>query len=247
VRRSAATGRTIAAVAIATAATLALPVPGAAEPNPPLAPVDALVSLAPAIIGAAAGPLDGPSPAQRDILDQARQLLADSALPPQIATILRGVITFLDGSAGGGPPIPRSGPPIAQFLYPSIGHACIADSADSVGTALAVPGPAKLPPPGPRAGQAGFVFTALGTKPPTPQQANPMTVTWLNLDTRRSQTQELTGAAHINPAGPSTLTAIADTGPGRVIAVISGGLTTQTGAAARSCTFLPTVGMFTVG
>ena len=214
------------------------------------APVDAIASLAPAIIGAAVGPADLPmvdaARPQDAILEQAKQLLANLNLPPQIKTMLSAVIAFLDGSGGGGPELPKDGPAIAQFLYPSVGRGCISATADSVGTALAVPGPAQLPPPGPKAGQAGFVFTALGTKSPTAEQNPPMTVTWLNLDNRRSATQTLTDAAKINPGGPATLTAIADTGPGRVVAVVSGSLSTETDAGPRSCDFLPTIGMFTV-
>ena len=156
------------------------------------------------------------------------------------------MLTFLNGSGGGGPALPpKDGPVIAQFLYPSIGRGCISPTADSVGTALAVPGPAHLPPPGPAAHQAGFVFTALGTKTPSPVQQAPMQVSWLNLDTGKTGTQDLTDAAKINhPEGPSTLSTIADTGSGRVLAVVSGSLTS--GDDARTCTFLPTVGMVTV-
>lgn len=242
----------LAALAVTLCAVVTAPIPCSADParDPVGVAVDALASLAPAIIGAAAGPADVTTGSSRaSILAQARQLLANSALPPPIAKILASVITFLDGSGGGGPKIPRDVPVIAQFLYPTIGKACITDTADSVGTALAVPVPAKLPPPGVRAGQTGFVFTALGTQPAVPAQPDPMTVTWLNLDNHRSQTQVLTNAAHINPAGPTTLSVISDTGPGRVVAVISGGLATKSAAPGkppRSCSFVPTIGLFSV-
>lgn len=251
--------RSVAVLALVVGGGIVTPTHGSAEPAPQGFSVDSIVGLVPAIIGAAAGPADVSSPVQRSILAQAETLLTDSLLPPPIKQILRSIITFLDGSGGGGPKLPGNGPKIAQFLYPTVGKACIGDTADSVATALAVPGPAKLPPPGPGPGQAGFVFTALGTKPLAPTQAEPLTVTWLNLDSRRSETQTLTDSAHINPAGPVTLSAIANTGPGRVVAVISGGITTQATAqptapgqqpppvaAPRSCTFLPTIGMFTV-
>ncbi len=211
-------------------------------------PVDALAALTPAIVGSIAGPADIADGPQAAILAQARVLLNTLNLPPQIKSTLERIITFLDGSGGGGPELPpQDGPTIAQFLYPTIGKGCIGDSADSIGTALAVPGPAQLPPPGPVAGQTGFVFTALGTKSPTAVQNPPMTVQWLNLDTRRSGVVPLTDEAKINPDGPATLSAIVDTGAGRVVAVVGGSLTTQAPESApRTCSFLPTLGFFTV-
>lgn len=251
----------LSALALTASATLAVPATSVAAPAPaataagysvPMVPegvpVDALAALAPAIAGAIAGPADIAAGPQAAILDQAKALLASLNLPPQIRSTLERIITFLDGSGGGGPEIPDDGPAIAQFLYPSIGKGCISASADSIGTALAVPGPAQLPPPGPAAGQTGFVFTALGTKEPTEVQNPPLTVQWLNLDTRQSGVQALTNEAKINPGGPATLSAIVDTGRGRVAAVVSGSLTTQADAASepRTCSFLPTLGFFTV-
>ncbi len=228
---------------------LILPIPD--QPLPDYAQIEALASFAPAILGAVAGPTDVAAGPQADLLGQARALLANSALPDQVKSTLESVITFLDGSGGGGPELPpEAGPAISQFLYPTIGKGCISDTADSVGSALAVPGPATLPPPGPGAGQAGFVFTALGTSPIAETQEAPLTVTWLNLDNRRTGTQDLTGASRINPDGPATISAIADTGAGRVLAVISGSITTQSkedpSAAPRTCSFLPTIGTFYV-
>ncbi|MFF0542853.1 Rv1157c family protein [Nocardia thailandica] len=236
----AAPASTVAAPAPAQAAAVSVPM------VPEGVPVDALAAFAPAVTGLIAGPADVASP-QTALLDQARALLATLNLPPAIKSTLERIITFLDGSGGGGPEIPQDGPAIAQFLYPTIGKDCIGAGADSVGTALAVAGPAQLPPPGVAAGQAGFVFTALGTKAPTAEQNPPMTVQWLNLDTRQSAVQTLTTEANINPGGPATLSAIASTGPGRVVAVISGSLTTQAeGADPRTCSFAPTLGFFTV-
>lgn len=226
----------------------------APAPTPDSVPIEFLASFAPAIIGAAAGPVDAQGVTQvagnpqADLLAQARAILNSAGLPPEIKATLEKVITFLDGSGGGGPDIPEPGAvAISQFLYPSIGKDCIRDGGDSIGTALAVAGPAPLPPPGPKAGQAGFVFTALGTAKFADQQAQPLTVSWINVSNGRSGTATLTNEARINPDGPTTLSAIADTGSGNVAAVISGGITTQAaGAAPRSCTFLPTIGLVTV-
>ncbi|UGQ60272.1 hypothetical protein LSF60_18630 [Rhodococcus pyridinivorans] len=208
---------------------------------------EAVASLAPAIIGAAAGPADV-ADGKNDLLAQAKELLANSELPESVKSTLQRVITFLDGSGGGGPEIPEPGAVvISQFLYPTIGKGCIGDSQDSVGTALAVAGPSHLPPPGPGAGQTGFVFTALGTAPAAGEQQQPLTLSWVNVSNGRTGTQPLTNDAKINPDGPTTLSAIADTGSGQVLAVISGGITTQDeGADPRSCTFLPTVGLVAV-
>lgn len=212
--------------------------------------IEALASLAPAIIGAAAGPADVADAAdgKNDLLAQAKELLANSELPDSIKSTLERVITFLDGSGGGGPDLPAPDSiVISQFLYPTLGEDCIGDGQDSVGTALAVAGPAQLPPPGPAAGQAGFVFTALGTEPAAAEQERPLTLSWVNVSNGRTGTQELRNEANINPDGPTTLSAIADTGSGHVVAVVSGGITTQAeGEDARSCTFLPTVGLVAV-
>lgn len=246
-------GTRISIIALAiTAAAAALPASASAEPAVPQIPagldIEALASLAPAIVGAAAGPIelgvtDVASP-QADLIAQAKTLLEASNLPPETKATLEKVITFLDGSGGGGPELPpENGPVIAQFLYPTVGKACIGGKSDSVGAALAVPGPAHLPPPGPKAGEAGFVFTALGTSKATDEQPTPMVVDWVNIDHPKTGRATLTTASRINPDGPATLSAIAQTGPGRVLAVISGGLTTEVeGAAPATCTFLPTVG-----
>ncbi|MGW4635875.1 Rv1157c family protein [Nocardia sp. NPDC004415] len=232
--------------------TMAAPQPAAAQPSVPAIPEnvssEVLAALAPTMVSAISAPAPIADGAQGAILAQARVLLATPGIPAQVKATLEKVITFLDGSGGGGPDLPPAdGPVISQFLYPTIGKGCIGASSDSVGTALAVAGPAELPPPGPAAGQTGFVFTALGTKTPTATQNPPMTVQWINLDTRRTGNAPLTTAAGINPDGPATLSAIADTGSGRVAAVISGSLTTTTAdAEVRTCSFAPTLGFFSV-
>ncbi len=243
-----------ASVAVSTTAIAApAPAPKPQSPaNTPLVPegvpVGMLESLAPAIVGAAAAAGHSKATDIAAPISQAQQTLDSVGLPPEVKKSLSALIAFLDGSNGGGPDIPKNGPVIAQFLYPTVGKDCISKGSDSVGTALAVPGPAELPPPGPAAGQTGFVFTALGTKGLIHEQKSPMTVQWTNLSNGRSGTLPLTDSAHINPGGPATLTAIANTGPGRVIAVIAGSLTTQPAAdkAPTTCSFPPTMGFFNV-
>ncbi|NEW35436.1 hypothetical protein GV791_23120 [Nocardia cyriacigeorgica] len=248
----------LTALALAASAGLAAPASTMAAPRtvvqpdvPAIAenvPADVLAALAPTIIGAVSTPGFIAGGGTVGILAQARALLAIPGIPAQVKSTLGRVITFLDGSGGGGPDLPpASGPRIAQFLYPTIGKGCIGPTSDSVGTALAVPGPAVLPPPGPKPGQTAFVLTALGTKVAAPLQNPPLVVQWINLDTRHSGTQPLTTEAALNTEGPATVSAIADTGSGRIAAVISGSLTTTTATSeTRTCAFAPTLGFFTV-
>ena len=208
----------------------------------------AMQSFLPAIIGAIASP--GRVPAAdttNDLLAQARALIANSSLSEEIKGTLNRAITFLDGSGGGGPEIPEPGTVnIQQYLYPTIGKGCIGGDQDSIGMALMVSGPSDAPAPGPRGGQAGFVFTALGTTPAQPNPAEQLMVSWINLDTGAQGTQAMTNEAGINSAeGPATLTAISDTGSGRIVSTMYGSVVSQgeDGGAPVSCTILPTVGL----
>ncbi|MDQ1202351.1 MULTISPECIES: Rv1157c family protein [unclassified Rhodococcus (in: high G+C Gram-positive bacteria)] len=245
----AAARRVLSGVAVAAACAFVAPAAAGAAPAPvlplpaevPVVPgYEALAALAPTLLDAAER--DAASP-QSDLLVRAKALLATAPLSDQAKRILTSIITFLDGSGGGGPEIPQNGPVISQFFYPTVGKGCISATADSVASALAVPGPAQLPPPGPAAGQAGFVFTALGTAPLADVQAAPLTANWVNVDTGRTGATVLTGAAGINPDGPATLSALADTGTGRVLAAVSGSISTEAGI---TCSFLPTIGAFVV-
>lgn len=249
--------RTTLSVLACSAIALGMPTPAPAAPGDldlsalptnlgAMLPVDALASLAPAALGLLTTPAAG-SDAQSAILEQAKASAA--ALPPQVGNVLTSVVRFIDGSGGGGPKIPlKDGVVISQFLYPSVGPKCISATGNSVGTAVAVPGPAKLPLPGPKKGQTAFVFTALGTPIATGHQPKPMTVSWVNIDSGKQGQTTLHDGAKINhPGGPATLSAIANTGSGRVLAVISGSLTTAApGQKANSCTFLPTIGTVNV-
>lgn len=136
---------------------------------------------------------------------------------------------------------PGFGPdsPVTQdFMYPSIGTNCLADGTSSIATALSVAGPAKIPLPGPGPGQTAYVFTAVGTPGPAETQKLPLNVTWVNLTTGKSGTVTLKPRTDINPDGPTTLTAIADTGPGSVMSTIFGQVTTKE----KQCQFMPTIG-----
>ena len=129
-------------------------------------------------------------------------------------------------------------PPTQDFMYPSIGTNCLADGTTAIATALSVAGPAKIPTPGPGPGQTAYVFTAVGTPGPAEVQKLPLNVTWVNLTTGKSGTVALKPRTDINPDGPTTLTAIADTGSGSIMSTIFGQVTTKE----KQCQFMPTIG-----
>ena len=138
-------------------------------------------------------------------------------------------------------PAPNFGPdaPTTQdFMYPSIGNGCGSDGGNVLAAAISVAGPASIPKPGPAAGQTAYVFTAMGTPGPAPVQKLPLNVTWVNLTSGKSGTVTLKPQADINPAGPTTLTAIADTGSGSIMSTIFGQVTTTE----KQCQFMPTIG-----
>lgn len=143
------------------------------------------------------------------------------------------------------PPAPEAAPgfgpdspPTQEFMYPSIGTDCLADGGNVIASALSVAGPAKIPAPGPKAGQSAYVFTAVGTPGPAEKQKLPLNVTWVNLTTGKSGTVALTPRDDINPDGPTTLTAIVDTGSGSIMSTIFGQVTTKD----KQCQFMPTIG-----
>ena len=129
-------------------------------------------------------------------------------------------------------------PPTQEFMYPSIGNGCLKDGGNSLATAISVAGPAPIPKPGPAKGQTAYVFTAVGTAAPAPEQKLPLNVTWVNLTTGKSGSATLKPNPDINPNGPTTLVAIADTGSGSIMSTIFGQVTTVD----KQCTFMPTIG-----
>lgn len=129
--------------------------------------------------------------------------------------------------------------PVTQdFLYPSISNGCLADGGNVLATAISVAGPATIPLPGPGAGQTAYVFTAIGTPGPAAEQKLPLNVTWVNLSTGKSGSATLKPRPDMNPTGPTTLTAIADTGSGSIMSTIFGQVTTTE----KQCQFMPTIG-----
>jgi hypothetical protein len=129
-------------------------------------------------------------------------------------------------------------PPTQDFMYPSISNGCQKDGGNIIATAISVAGPAKIPAPGPGSGQTAYVFTAVGTPAPAAEQKLPLNVTWVNLTTGKSGSATLKPNPEINPQGPTTLTAIVDTGSGSIMSTIFGQVTTLD----NQCTFMPTIG-----
>ena len=129
-------------------------------------------------------------------------------------------------------------PTTQDFLYPSISNGCLKDGGNVLATAISVAGPAKIPAPGPAAGQTAYVFTAIGTPGPAAEQKLPLNVTWVNLTTGKSGSAALKPRPDINPEGPTTLSAIVDTGSGSIMSTIFGQVTTTE----KQCQFMPTIG-----
>lgn len=196
------------AVAPAPEGAVAPPAP-APVPDPAAAPAPA--PAAPVAAQAAPVPAPGPAPAPG--------AAAPAAVP---------------GPPGFGPDTP----PTQDFMYPSISNGCLKDGGNVLATAISVAGPAKIPLPGPGPGQTAYVFTAVGTPGPAAEQKLPLNVTWVNLTTGKSGSAALKPRSDINPEGPTTLTAIVDTGSGSIMSTIFGQVTTTE----KQCQFMPTIG-----
>jgi hypothetical protein len=197
----------------------------------------------------AVGPVPDAAPVGAPVIDAAAPAPAPAAAPapaPEAAPLATPPIPEAAPAPAASPPAPTEatpgfGPdaPITQdFMYPSIGNGCLADGGNSIATAISVAGPASIPAPGPGPGQTAYVFTAVGTSAPAAEQRLPLNVTWVNLSNGKSGSATLRPRPDINPAGPTTLSAIVDTGSGSVISTIFGQVTTVD----KQCQFMPTIG-----
>lgn len=246
-----------------TLADLGVPTDGSAPKVDPNV-LESLGAFAPALIGSIAT-RDEDGKVNTDLLTQARRLADNPALPAQVRTTWESLIDFLgepgateaakvhaaqDGATPAAkkkddaPDIPSgpNKPRIQQFLYPTIGIGCM-PGGNSVGMALATAGPQQAPAPGPKRGQAGYVYTSLGTGKALKNSQRSLWVSWINIDTGRTGQQRLLPNAKINAEkGPGTFTAIVTTGRGRVVSTIYGDVTTKTKGKRVSCTIAPTIG-----
>lgn len=262
------TRRLVATGAMTLAASLAIPAVATAAPapqTPDQRTLDSLSAFAPAIIGSVTTP--GPDgKVNAALLTQAQTLSTNPALPPQVKEIWKQITDFL-GEPGrqrnvatqvaerktakpGDPTIPRGpgAPRIQEFLYPTLGFGCMPSTGNqlgnSLGRALVTAGPQQAPAPGPKRGQAGYVYTSLGTGPAVDSTSRKLWVSWLNIDNGRSGQLVLKRNAKINATdGPGTFTGIATTGKGRVISTIYGDVTTKSKGRVISCTIAPTIGI----
>ncbi|GEE03753.1 hypothetical protein nbrc107696_41990 [Gordonia spumicola] len=228
------------------------------------ATLSSLGAFAPALIGSIAT-RDDDGKVNEGLLAQAQSLADNPSLPPQAGQVWRSLIDFLGepgkakAVAAGAVPVaendvakkksdspniptgPRK-PRIQQFLYPTIGLGCMAGGGNSVGMALTTAGPQAAPAPGPKRGQAGFVYTSLGTGP-AKRGARGLVVTWLNLENGRTGRTVLTANPKINATkGPGTFTGIANTGRGRIVATVSGTVSTVQKGRTVTCGIAPTIG-----
>jgi hypothetical protein len=189
----------------------------------------------------AVGPVPDAAPAP--VAEAAPAPVAEAAPAPEVAPApAPAAVPAPDPGAAPAPAAaPAFGPdapPTQDFMYPSISNNCLKDGGNVLATAISVAGPAKIPAPGPAASQTAYVFTAIGTPAPAAEQRLPLNVTWVNLSTGKSGSATLTPRPDINPDGPTTLTAIADTGSGSIISTIFGQVTTTE----MQCQFMPTIG-----
>jgi hypothetical protein len=216
------------------------PAPQAAPARSP-APPSAAPAPSPALPIAGPAAASAPSPALPIAAPAAASAPAAAPIPPAGPPAPPPAGVPAPGAAPAPAAAPGFGldaPPTQDFMYPSIGTGCLADGSSSIATALSVAGPAKIPTPGPGPGQTAYVFTAVGTPGPADVQRLPLNVTWVNLTSGKSGTITLKPRPDINPDGPTTLTAVADTGSGSIMSTIFGQVTTKE----KQCQFMPTIG-----
>ncbi|PTR25834.1 hypothetical protein C8K36_106268 [Rhodococcus sp. OK519] len=136
---------------------------------------------------------------------------------------------------------------VQPFLYETSASDCLQPNAlgdDSIGIAHAIAGPAvdtSLPTPVIAPGTVNVLFSALNTSMSSPNRVDPMSVSWLNLNTMRTGTAPL---VQERPAdSPRTLSNTIETGRGTVVFVISGSVLDNTSRDLPACDFAPVVGV----
>lgn len=147
---------------------------------------------------------------------------------------------------------PRSGRVVEgvvqPFLYDTTAAHCLPEGFGpdnhSIGVAQAIAGPAidtSLPTPALPAGTVNVLFTGINTAMSSPYRTDPMTVTWLNLNTLQSGTAPLYQERAID--SPRTLSNTIETGRGTVVLVVAGSMLDNTSRALPPCDYAPVVGV----
>lgn len=221
----------------ATAALLALGA-GLSAPAATAQSADPLQAVSSSAAQSASVYVDGLGRPTRYAQDRVREFAAQPWIPADLRSAILTALNFYAGNNGdGGPDMPSNAPAFTQFYWPTVSGGCINGQLDSVGSGLAVPGPAEIPAPGATDGQTAFLFTALGTAPAAPVEVpQNMRVHWFNIDTFTSGVTPLTNHG-INPEGPATLSGVGDTGHGVILALLEGDVVTTD----ATCSFIPTV------
>jgi hypothetical protein len=187
----------------------------------------------------AAGPApEAAAPAPANAVPVAATPPAPAGPAPAAVPAPAGAPASAPAPAAAAPGFSPDAPPTQDFIYPSISNNCGTDGGTVLAPVLSVAGPAKIPTPGPNAGQTAYVFTAVGTPGPADVQKLPLNVTWVNLTTGKSGSATLKPQPDINPQGPTTLTATVDTGSGSIMSTIFGQVSTKD----KQCQFMPTIG-----
>ncbi|MFH0411739.1 hypothetical protein ACG98H_06885 [Corynebacterium sp. L4756] len=199
-------------------------------------------SQAPAQSSSIQNPLDELGRPTEATQAQVRDFANQPWMPRDARNAILSALAFYSGAGEGesGAPLVEGGPAFKQFYWPTVSGKCIGGQGDSVGSAIAVPGPTEIPAPGAGAGETTFVFTALGTAPAAERQGE-MNVQWFNIDTLQTGIAPL-GNHGINADGPATVSGTASTGKGTIVAMVSGTVKTQE----QPCSFVPTAAIFEV-
>ncbi|ADG97310.1 conserved hypothetical protein [Segniliparus rotundus DSM 44985] len=230
--------------------------------------IRAATSYIPALIGAVSEPGVRDTDQTQQLLSQMQGVLGQAHLPSEYQGAMVRATSMLRNQepgavpaapapspgqdvAPGSPSLPGgddAAPRIQEFMLPTIGMNCIQGSdgdGNAMGKALVAAGPQEAPAPGPKEGEAGYVFTALGTGAAVADDAHPLSVNWFNLDTgAKGQARLLPNPAINATTGPATFTAIIPTGKGRVLSTVFGTVTSKAADGEdRSCSITPTVGM----
>jgi hypothetical protein len=224
--------------------TMPLMTPGTGNGPIPLeqhVPAPGALPAAEAHLPAGVNPANAAGPAPEALPEAPAAAPVPAAAPapaPEAAAVVPAALAQPAPAPGAAAPYDPAKPPTQDFMYPSISNGCQKDGGNVIATAISVAGPAKVPAPGPGPGQTAYVFTAVGTPAPAAEQKLPLNVTWVNLTTGKSGSATLKPNPEINPQGPTTLTAIVDTGSGSIMSTIFGQVTTLD----MQCTFMPTIG-----